>query len=60
MRGDLKIIGAQASRQVRVAASATRYEVGEPLHSVATYSSGVASANTFVLAAADTPVIGFF
>lgn len=58
MRGDLKVIGAQASRRVRVAASATRYEVGEPLHSVATYSSGVASANTFVLAAADTPVIG--
>jgi len=58
MRGDLQAIGYAAKLQRRVAASATRYEVGEPLHSVATYSSGVASANTFVLAAADTPVIG--
>jgi hypothetical protein len=31
---------------------------GEPVHSVATLSSGVSSANTHVLAAADTPVIG--
>jgi hypothetical protein len=58
MRGDLKVLGFAAEKRVRVAASATRYEVGEPIHSVATYSSGVASANTFVLAAADTPVIG--
>lgn len=58
MRADLQAIGYASKVQRRVAASATRYEVGEPLHSVATYSSGAASVNTFVLAAADTPVIG--
>jgi len=58
LRGDLQVIGYASKVKRRIAASATRYEVGEPLHSVATYSSGVASANTFVLAAADTPVIG--
>lgn len=58
MRGDLVVIGPQVSLGVRIAASATRYEVGEPLHSLATSSSGAANVNTFVLAAADTPVIG--
>lgn len=58
MRGDLSVIGLQSERPVRVGASATRYEVGEPLHSVATLSSGVSSVNVHVLAAADTPVIG--
>lgn len=59
MRGDLQVItNAQVSRPVRIAASATRFEAGEPLHSVATSSSGAANVNTYVLAAADTPVIG--
>lgn len=58
MRADLSVHGLQTSISVRVAASATRYEVGEPLHSLATQSSGVGSVNTYVLAAADTPVIG--
>ena len=58
MRADLSVIGFSQNLSVRVAASATRYEAGEPLHSVATYSSGVASANTCVLAAEYTPVIG--
>jgi len=58
MRGDLSVIGPQAVITRRIGASATRYEVGEPLHSVATSSSGAASANVHVLAAADTPVIG--
>ena len=59
MRNDLMVItNAQASVPVRIAASATRFEAGEPLHSVATQSSGAASANVYVLAAADTPVIG--
>ena len=39
-------------------AGGTSILAGEPVHSVATLSSGVASANTYVLAAADTPVIG--
>lgn len=46
------------SHPVRIAASATRFEAGEPLHSLGTLTAGVASVNTFVLAAADTPVIG--
>lgn len=52
-KADLRVQGPQATVPLRIAASATRYEVGEPLTSTATLSSGVASANTFVLAAAD-------
>lgn len=58
MRGDLTVIGMQGSYPVRVAASATRFEVGEPIISTATLSSGAASANTFALAAADCVVLG--
>ncbi len=58
MRADLSVVGFCTSLPRRILASATRFEVGEPLHSVATLSSGVASANEFILAAADTPVIG--
>jgi len=52
-QGDLQVRGPQVSLPRRVAASATRFEIGEPLYSAATLSSGVASANTYVLAAAD-------
>lgn len=58
MRGDLTVCGIQTSRTVRVAASATRFEAGEPLHSLAALTTGTADVNTYVLAAADTPVIG--
>jgi hypothetical protein len=58
MKGDLSVLGLQATRPRRVAASATRFEAGEPLYSTATMSSGVASSNTWVLAAADFPVLG--
>lgn len=58
MRADLLVIGLQTQVPRRIAASATRYEVGEPLHSLAALTSGVADVNTYVLAAADTPVIG--
>ena len=58
MRGDLSVIGLQVSFPVRVAASATRYEAGEPLHSLAALTTGTADVNTYVLAAADSPVIG--
>lgn len=58
MRGDLLVLGPKFSRRRRVAASATRFEVGEPLYSTATLSSGAASSNTFVLAAADFVVLG--
>ena len=58
MRADLSVIGPAFRIPVRVAASATRFEVGEPAHSLAALTSGVADVNTYVLAAADTPVIG--
>jgi len=58
-RNDLKVVGLAQTLPRRIAAAVTRYEVGEPCHRTdTTYSSGVASANTWVLAAADTPVIG--
>lgn len=59
MRADLSVVGLQFTRPRRVAASATRFEAGEPIHSTATMNgSGVASSNTWVLAAADTVVLG--
>lgn len=58
MKGDLSVIGPQFHRRRDVAASATRFEVGEPLISTATLTAGVASANTFALAAADFVING--
>lgn len=58
MRADLSVVGLAQTLPRRVAASATRFEVGEPLHGLGTLSSGAINTNTFVLAAADTPVIG--
>ena len=57
-RADLRVIGPQASFGRYVVSGGTSIVAGEPMHSVATSSSGVASANTYVLAAADTPVVG--
>lgn len=59
MRADLEVItNAWVSMEVNVAASATGFEAGEPIHQITTHSSGAASANTWILAASDTPVIG--
>src|ERR1051325_115609 len=58
MKADLAVIGPAISVQRRIAASATRYEVGEPLHGLGALTNGVVNTNTYVLAAADTPVIG--
>lgn len=58
MKADLKVIGPCAIFGRYLVAGGTSILTGEPVHSVATYSSGVASANTMVLAAADTPTIG--
>lgn len=58
MRGDLQVVGFSQTLPRRIAASATRFVAGEPLHSLAASTSGVADINTYVLAAADTPVIG--
>jgi hypothetical protein len=53
MRGDLQVIGPQFSRRLHQAASSTRVEYGEPMISTSTLSSGAASSNEWVLAAAD-------
>lgn len=58
MRADLEVVGFTQTLPRRISASATRFYAGEPLHSTATSSSGAASANDYVVAAADTPVIG--
>jgi hypothetical protein len=58
MIGDLTVIGPAATIKRNIASGQTAIEAGEPLHSTSTLSSGAASANAFVLAAADTPVIG--
>lgn len=58
MRNDLSVHGLQGSLRVRQAASATRVEAGEPMHSIPTYSSGVSNLDVYILAASDTPVIG--
>lgn len=57
MRMDLSVIGFAQTLPRRIAASATRYEVGEPLHSIGDRTTGVTDVNTYVLAAIDTPVI---
>lgn len=58
MQADLQVVGFSQELPRRIAASTTRFYAGEPLHSTATSSSGAASANEYVPAAADTPVIG--
>ncbi len=58
MKGDLSVIGPQATIPHRVAAAASRFEMGEPLISVATLTTGAASTNVFTLAAADFVVAG--
>lgn len=57
MLGDLSVVGFTQELPRRISASATRFYAGEPLHSTATSSSGAASANDYVVAAADTPVV---
>lgn len=58
MRGDLTVVGFTQEIPRRIAASATRYDYGEPVHGLGTLTNGVINTNTFVVAAADTPVIG--
>lgn len=59
MRGDLRVVGAQNALPRRIAASATRFEAGEPCYlDGATLSSGVASSNTYELMDADGIVLG--
>lgn len=59
MRADLEVVGLQSNRPCRIAASATRYEVGEPLYlDGVTLTSGAASSNTAELMDADGIVLG--
>lgn len=58
MIADLRVIGPAATFKRYLASGQTAVMAGEPLHSVAVRTSGAASANVYVLAAADTPVVG--
>lgn len=58
MVADLRVQGPQAAIKRYIVSGGTAIEAGEPVHSVATLTSGASSVNTYVLAAADTPVIG--
>ena len=59
MIGDLQVVGFTQTLPRRIAASATRYEVGEPLiFDGITYSTGTASGNTAVLADTDVLAVG--
>lgn len=58
MKADLSVVGFAQEIPRRIAASATHFYAGEPLHNLGSYTSGAVSVNTFVAAAAATPVIG--
>ena len=55
---DVKTIGQAARLPFRVAASATRGYVGEPMLVIPSYTSGVSDVNTIVVLTDDKPVIG--
>ena len=55
---DVEVIGQSTRLPFRVAASATRGYVGEPMMVVPTYTSGVSDVNTIVVVTDDKPVIG--
>lgn len=57
MKADLKAIGPKAIFPTYLVAGGTKIRAGEPTHRLGTLSSGAASTNSAVLAAADTPVI---
>lgn len=57
-RNDLKVKGIQSSKGVYIASGGTAILAGEPLHGLGALTSGVVNTNEYVLAAADTPVIG--
>lgn len=57
-KADLRTIGPAAAWGRYLVSGGTAIQAGEPLHSLAALTSGLADVNTYVLAAADTPVIG--
>jgi hypothetical protein len=58
MKADLKVIGPNATFGRYLVSGGTSIEAGEPLHSLGALTNGASNLNTYVLAAADTPVIG--
>jgi len=54
---DVKVVGNAPNLPFRVAASATRGYVGEPMMVVPSYTSGVSDVNTVVVLTDDKPVI---
>ena len=54
----MKVVGHAPNLPFRVAASATRGYVGEPMIVAPTYASGVSNVNTVVVLTDDLPVIG--
>jgi len=58
MIADLRVIGPAASFGRYLAAGGTKVEAGEPVLSLAVRTSGAASVNAYVLAAADLPIVG--
>lgn len=57
-KADLRVIGPAAAIPRWLVSGGTGIQAGEPLHSLAALTAGIADVNTYVLAAADTPVIG--
>lgn len=55
---DVKVIGKAERQPFRIAASATRGYVGEPMIVAPTYTTGTSSVNTIVVLTDDLPVIG--
>ena len=55
---DVQVVGNAPNLPFRVAASATRGYVGEPMIVAPSYTSGVSSVNTIVVLTDDMPVIG--
>lgn len=57
-RADLRVIGPAAAFGRYLASGQTAIVAGEPLHSTSVRTSGAGNSNVYVLAAADTPVVG--
>lgn len=55
---DLRVVGPSFNKEFRVASGATAINVGEPVNSLATLTSGAASVNTVVVLTDGKPLIG--
>lgn len=55
---DLRVVGPSFNKEYRVASAATAINVGEPVNSLATLTSGAASVNTVVVLTDGKPLIG--